>query len=93
MLLHSYLCDAWFYSNQNGIQKSIENEIQNSFTKWKRNSPLSPPLPWLSACSPNQQRLLLVSSPRPNGHDGPLASPLASPFVGRARCSPWAGPC
>jgi hypothetical protein len=28
MLLHSYLCDAWFCSNQNGIKKSIENEIQ-----------------------------------------------------------------
>jgi hypothetical protein len=27
------------------FKKSIENEIQNSFTKWKRNSPLFPPPP------------------------------------------------
>jgi hypothetical protein len=45
MLLHSYLCDAWFCPIQNGIKKSIENEIQNSFTEWKRNSPLFPPPP------------------------------------------------
>jgi hypothetical protein len=95
MLLYSYLCDAWFCSSQNGIQKSFEDEIQNSFTKRKKEKKdfsfiPSPSLAFGLHAQPAVPPPYTLSC-RPSGHDGLLASSLL-PFLRPTRAARLLGP-